>query len=136
MGMKYSIRKNSAAKHGYDFVITHDDGHEEIKAITAKTSDGYLKLPENPMWKMARISLLEMTEGDLELTEKRPLRTTTASDGQPKSNGKWLDYVSDEDKALLAQIKERAIKKMKIAIAQDALAKAKAYYEELLKGAE
>ena len=91
--MKYSIRKNSAAKHGYDFVITHDDGHEEIKAITAKTSDGYLKLPENPMWKMARISLLEATEGDLELTDKRPIKTTTNS--QPKSNGKWLDYVSD-----------------------------------------
>ena len=133
--MKYSIRKNSAAKHGYDFVITHDDGHEEIKAITAKTSDGYLKLPENPMWKMARISLLEQTEGDLELTEKRPIKVTT-SNGQPKSNGKWLDYVSDADMKLLNEIKARAEKKMRVAIAEEALKKANAYYEELLKGAE
>ncbi len=132
--MKYSIRKNSSAKYGYDFVVTHDDGHEEIKAITRKHPDGYLILPENPMWKMARISLLEMTEGDLELTEKRPPRGP--SEGTASPNGKWLDYVSEADKELLAQIKERAMKKMKVAMAQDALAKAKAYYEELLKGAE
>ena len=134
--MKYSIRKNSTAKHGYDFVITHDDGHEEIKAITAKTSDGYLKLPENPMWKMARISLLEQTEGDLELTEKRPLRTTTTTDGQPKSNGKWLNYVSEEDKKLLTEIKDRAMKAMQIAIAKEAVKKAKEQLAELMKGAE
>ena len=133
--MTYSIRKNSAAKHGYDFVITHDDGHEEIKAITAKTSDGYLKLPENPMWKMARISLLEATEGDLVLTEKRPLRTTGA-EGKPRTNGKWLDYVSEEDLKVLAEIKARAEKTMQIAIAEETVKKAKAYLEELMKGAE
>ena len=132
--MKYSIRKNSAAKHGYDFVITHDDGHEEIKAITAKTSDGYLKLPENPMWKMARISLLEATDGDLVLTEKRPIRQGN-TDGKPRTNGKWLDYVTKEDLATLAEIKARAEKAMAIAIAKEAVKKAEEYYKELLKGA-
>ena len=134
MGMKYSIRKNNAAKHGYDFVITHDDGHEEIKAITAKTSDGYLKLPENPMWKMARISLLEATNGDLELTEKRPARTM--SEGKPRTSGKWLEYVNENDLKLLAEIKARAEKKMAIAIAKAAVEQAKEYYENLMKGAE
>lgn len=133
--MKYSIRKNSAAKHGYDFVITHDDGHEEIKAITAKTSDGYLKLPENPMWKMARISLLEATEGDLELTEQRPQRTTN-TDGKPRTNGKWLEYVSKDDLVLLTEIKARAEKAMAIALAKEAVKKAEEYYKQLMKGAE
>lgn len=132
--MKYSIRKNSAAKHGYDFVITHDDGHEEIKAITAKTSDGYLKLPDNPMWKMARISLLEATEGDLELTEKRPMKHTT--DGQHRPSSKWLEYVTKDDLKLLAEIKTRAEKAMRIAIAKDAVKKAQEYLKELTKGAE
>lgn len=133
--MKYSIRKNSAAKHGYDFVITHDDGHEEIKAITAKTSDGYLKLPENPMWKMARISLLEETKGDLVLTDKRPLRTTT-TDGKPKTSSKWLEYVSKEDLKTLAKIKARAEKAMQIAIAKEAVKKAEEYLKELQKGSK
>lgn len=133
--MKYSIRKNSAAKHGYDFVITHDDGHEEIKAITAKTSDGYLKLPDNPLWKMARISLLEATQGDLVLTEARPQRTTN-TDGKPRTNGKWLDYVNKDDLKLLTEIKARAEKAMAIAVAKEAVKKAKEYYEQLMKGAE
>lgn len=132
--MKYSIRKNSASKHGYDFIITHDDGHEEVKAITARTSDGYLKLPDNPMWKMARISLLEATEGDLELTEKRPIRNTS-TESKPRTNGRWLDYVSDKDKKVLADIKARAERAMAIAIAQEAVKNAEAYLEELMKGA-
>lgn len=134
--MKYSIRKNNAAKHGYDFVITHDDGQEEIKAITAKTSDGYLKLPENPLWKMARISLLEQTEGDLVLTEARPIKSNKAPTGTPSGNGKWLNFVTEEDKKLLMEIKDRAMKAMQIAIAKEAVARAKAQLEELMKGAE
>lgn len=131
--MKYSIRKNNAAKHGYDFVITHDDGHEEIKAITAKTSDGYLKLPENPMWKMARISLLEATEGDLELTEARPKKQP--GEITHKSTAKWLDFVSDADKKVLEEIKARAEAKMKKVVLQEQI---KALQEQLksLKGAE
>lgn len=131
--MKYSVRKNSAAKYGYDFVITHDDGHEEIKPITSKTTDGYLKLPDNPMWKMARISLLEETEGDLVLTEKRPTRQTN---GTTKPNGRWLEYVTKDDLKLLEEIKARAEKAMAIAIAKQALADAKAYYEKLMGNAK
>ena len=131
--MKYSIRKNSAAKHGYDFVITHEDGHEEIKAITAKTSDGYLKLPENPMWKMARISLLEATQGDLILTESRPKKQPGETTHKPSA--KWLDYVSEADKKILEEIKARAEAAMKKATLQEQI---KALQEQLksLKGAE
>jgi hypothetical protein len=133
--MKYAIRRNSAAKHGYEFVIKHDDGHEEIKAITAKTSDGYLKLPENPMWKMARISLLEQTQGDLELTEKRPIKQV-AADGKPKTSGKWLEYVTKEDLKMLEEIKARAVKRMQVEIAKEAVKKAEEYLKQLMKGAE
>ena len=59
----------------------------------------------------------------------------TNTESKPRTNGRWLDYVSDKDKKVLAEIKARAEKAMAIAIAQEAVKNAEAYLEQLMKGA-
>lgn len=43
----YSLRRNDASKYGWDFVEHHDDGSEKVTELRSKTTDNYLRFPQN-----------------------------------------------------------------------------------------
>lgn len=71
--MKYVVKAKEGTKYGYVLVITNEDGNETVKELTSKTTDGYLRLPENELGqKMIALKKLEgVTELELQKYEGR-----------------------------------------------------------------
>jgi len=82
---KYIIRANSNSKYGYDLVIVSEDGTETIKELTSKTTDGYLRLPENPLGqKMVSLKKLGSEDYELQRYEGRHTSNRGSSNGPTK----------------------------------------------------
>lgn len=73
---KYIIRNNTDSKYGYDLVIVSEDGSETIKELTSKTTDGYLRLPENPLGQKM-IALKKLGSEDYELQQYEGRHTSS-----------------------------------------------------------
>lgn len=84
---KYIIRNNSNSKYGYDFVIVNEDGTETIKELTSKTTDGYLRLPENHLGqKMIALKKLGSEDYELQQYEGRHTSSKGSSNGSTKKD--------------------------------------------------
>lgn len=82
---KYIIRANSNSKYGYDLVIVSEDGSETIKELTSKTTDGYLRLPDNPLGqKMIALKKLGFEDYELQQYEGRHTSSKGSSNGSTK----------------------------------------------------
>lgn len=115
--MKYFITPNAASKHGYDFIIDNDGERTAIE-LTRKTTDGYIHLPEAYHETLNR-KLLKFTDfegkGEYEIT-RREGRTISQSNTTPKTPTKgWVEYLTDEEKALYEQLKAKAEKRAQAA---------------------
>ena len=84
---KYIIRNNADSKYGYDFVIVSEDGSETVKELTSKTTDGYLRLPENPLGqKMIALKKLSSEDYELQQYEGRHTSSKGSSNGTTKKD--------------------------------------------------
>ena len=84
---KYIIRNNADSKYGYDFVIVSEDGSETVKELTSKTTDGYLRLPENPLGqKMIALKKLGSEDYELQQYEGRHTSSKGSSNGTTKKD--------------------------------------------------
>jgi len=84
---KYIIRNNADSKYGYDFVVVSEDGSETVKELTSKTTDGYLRLPENPLGqKMVALKKLGSEDYELQQYEGRHTSSKGSSNGPTKKD--------------------------------------------------
>lgn len=134
---KYIIRNNSNSKYGYDFVIVNEDGTETIKELTSKTTDGYLRLPENPLGqKMIALKKLGSEDYVLEKYEGRHTSSKGSSNGSTKKDD-FLQALSlcldkDERKTFL-ELCEKAKSRFDVFKKKEMLKKQIEKYQEELK---
>lgn len=136
---KYIIRKNVDSKYGYDLVIVSEEGSETVKELTSKTTDGYLRLPENPLGqKMIALKKLETHNGDYEL-EKYEGRHTSNKDSSNSSTKKedFLNALalclSDEERKTFNELCEKALSRFEVFKKKEMLKKQIAEMQAKLK---
>ena len=132
--MKYFIKRNPMAKHGYDFVVESDDGQQTNMSIDKITPDGksYV-LPDNPSgrryWALSKVTA-DVNEIPAKGNEK------IIHDKQPKRTLMELgNLLTDEkDKAKWQELVKKIERTELIAKAQAEYERSKAAYEALLNG--
>ena len=134
---KYVIRANSNSKYGYDLVIVSEDGSETVKELTSKTTDGYLRLPENPLGqKMIALKKLGSEDYELQQYEGRHTSSKGSSNGTTKKDD-FLQALalclSKEERKMFLELCEKAKSRFEIFKKKEALKKQIAQAEEALK---
>lgn len=108
--MKYYVTHNPQSPTGYAMII-EDNGVEEVKMVEKtglekKTGINWLFLPENPMnRKLINPSKVDKL-GKVELTYKESKTLGPRENVKPRK--KLEDYLTDDEKATIAQIMELA----------------------------
>lgn len=143
--MRTLVRKNEMAVAGYEMVIVHDNGTEEVKEVKVAWDNKSLELPENPAnrkWLFfSKIGNKEVIE-----LEYRPTRVLGPR-GETSTKKPLEEYLEGEDKEMYLKLVEKARKAREEANKPKpmtelekklrAYEKAKAQYEALLnKGNE
>lgn len=114
-GMEFTVKLNNSAKYGYELVVTHDDGTTEVRALNQKTTDGYLRLPQDVYDATNKhyvsLKMLESLNGDDYVIEtqtakrnNKPKNSTTSTRGFNMLN--WLD---DADKETYNALMKKAL---------------------------
>lgn len=145
--MKYFIQLNPLTKHGFELVEVKNDGTEIVRALDKKTADDYLYLPDDVVKATNRrlIGMNAIKKANVERFEltvkeyKEPRVLGPRDNSTPRK--KLEDYLTDEEKATIAEIMEKAKARKEadkpkplseIDKARLAAEKAKAKYEALL----
>lgn len=121
----YYVQRNQEAKHGYELVTIDDAGNEKIVALTRKTTDNYLHMPEEcakaTNRRLISIAMIEKANVDRfevtyrEYREPRVLGPKT-NDGTTKTATKdWADHLTDEEKVVYEELKAKAERRAQIA---------------------
>lgn len=130
---KYTIKYNESSKYHYDLVIVDDNNNETIVELTSKTTDGYLRLPENELGqKMIALKKLGTTDYELQKYEGRHTsgtHTSTSKDDFLKAlalclnedERKTFNDLLEKAKSRLVIFKKKEALKKQIADAQAAL---------------
>ena len=130
---KYTIKYNESSKNHYDLVIVDDNNNETIVELTSKTTDGYLRLPENDLGqKMIALKKLSTTDYELQKHESRRAsssHTSTSKDDFLKAlalclnedERKTFNDLLEKAKSRFAIFKQKETLKKQIAEAQAAL---------------
>lgn len=143
--MRTLVRRNEKAVAGYEMVIVHDDGTEEVKEVKVAWDNKSLELPTNPAnrkW-LFFSKLKNQDEVELQYRETRTLAPRAES--APRKG--LEEYLEGEDKEMYLKLVEKARKAREEANKPKpmtelekklrAYEKAKAQYEALLnKGNE
>ena len=134
---KYIIRNNVDSKYGYDLVIVSENGNETVKELTSKTTDGYLRLPENPLGqKMIALKKLGSEDYELQQYEGRHTSSKGSSNGYTKKDDflQALSLCLDKgERILFLDLCEKAKSRFEIFKKKEMLKKQIAQAEEALK---
>lgn len=115
--MKTYITTNPNTPTGYEVTVEYDDGRVEHLPIVKKEPDRESKgafdwyiLPENPA-NRKMVNGKKIHDG-MQLTY-RETRTQTASTGTTTKSPtmKWYDFLTDEEKAIIADLEDKAKKR-------------------------
>ena len=117
--MKTYITTNPSTPTGYEVQVVHEDGHIDATPIVELVDDGRtLKLPVNPSnRKYYNLEKVKKAEGPVELTykETRTLGNTSTPTTPKAPTRGWMEYLTDEEKALYEELRVKAERRMKIA---------------------
>jgi predicted RNA-binding protein with RPS1 domain len=112
--MRFYVKFNDKCKHNYELFIVDDDNNTRTVELTSKTTDGYLRLPEEctkvTNRKMIAIKQLEQSDGDFELTIKE---LNEKSQKVTKSTTNWQQYLTDDERAIFDELKSKCELRMK-----------------------
>lgn len=122
--MKTYITTNPSTPTGYEVTVTYDDGKVEHLPIVKKEPDRETKgafdwyiLPENPS-NRKMVNGKKIHDG-MELTyrETRTLGPrTNEPNASPKMSTKgWMEYLTDEEKTIVEEIRVKAERRAQIA---------------------
>lgn len=112
----YKIVANSNSKHGFDLITIDETNHETRKELTSKTTDGYLRVAI-PEYNIKMVSLKQINSnldenGEYVLQPKAERKTTTKTQTIAKSS--WLDYLDENDRKIINELKAKAEQAMRI----------------------
>ena len=112
----YKIVANSQAKHGFDIITIDETNNETRKELTSKTTDGYLRVAI-PEYNIKMVSLKQINSnldknGEYVLQPKAERKTTTKTQTVTKSS--WLDYLNENDRKIVDELKAKAEQAMRI----------------------
>lgn len=112
----YKIVANSNSKHGFDLITIDETNHETRKELTSKTTDGYLRVAI-PEYNIKMVSLKQINSnldenGEYVLQPKAERKTTTKTQTVAKSS--WLDYLNENDRKIIDELKAKAEQAMRI----------------------
>ena len=112
----YKIVVNPQAKHGFDLIVIDESNNEMRKSLTSKTTDGYLRV-SIPEYNIKMVSLKEINKnldenGEYVLQPKTARKIATKTQTTMKSS--WLDYLDENDRKIIDELKAKAEHAMKI----------------------
>lgn len=112
----YKIVANSQAKHGFDLITIDETNNETRKELTSKTTDGYLRVAI-PEYNIKMVSLKQINSnldenGEYVLQPKAERKTATKTQTVAKSS--WLDYLNENDRKIVNELKAKAEQAMRI----------------------
>lgn len=112
----YKIVANSNSKHGFDLITIDETNHETRKELTSKTTDGYLRMAI-PEYNIKMVSLKQINENldennEYILQPRAERKTTTKTQTVAKSS--WLDYLDENDRKIINELKAKAEQAMRI----------------------
>lgn len=112
----YKIVANSQAKHGFDLITIDETNNETRKELTSKTTDGYLRVAI-PEYNIKMVSLKQINSnldenGEYVLQPKAERKTATKTQTVAKSS--WLDYLDENDRKIINELKAKAEQVMRI----------------------
>lgn len=129
----YKIVANSLAKYGFDLITIDDSNNVTRKELTSKTTDDYLRMAI-PEYNIKMVSLKQINENLDENGEYvlQPKVARKNAKTQTVAKSSWLDYLDENDRKIVNELKAKAeqamrIKKLKAQIAE---------LEKQLEGAE
>lgn len=121
----YKIVANSNSKHGFDLITIDETNNETRKELTSKTTDGYLRVII-PEYNIKMVSLKQINSnldenGEYVLQPKAERKTAAKTQTVAKSS--WLDYLDENDRKIVNELKAKAeqairIEKLKAQIAE------------------
>ena len=112
----YKIVANSNSKHGFDLITIDETNNETRKELTSKTTDGYLRVAI-PEYNIKMVSLKQINSnldenGEYVLQPKAERKTATKTQTVAKSS--WLDYLNENDRKIVDELKAKAEQAMRI----------------------
>lgn len=112
----YKIVANSQAKYGFDLITIDETNNETRKELTSKTTDGYLRM-QIPEYNIKMVSLKQINSnldenGEYVLQPKAERKTATKTQTVTKSS--WLDYLNENDRKIVDELKAKAEQAMRI----------------------
>lgn len=112
----YKIVANSNSKHGFDLITIDETNNETRKELTSKTTDGYLRVAI-PEYNIKMVSLKQINSnldenGEYVLQPKAERKTATKTQTVAKSS--WLDYLNENDRKIVNELKAKAEQAMRI----------------------
>lgn len=130
----YKIVANSNSKYGFDLITIDETNNETRKELTSKTTDGYLRM-QIPEYNIKMVSLKQINSnlddnGEYILQPKAERRTTVKTQTVAKSS--WLDYLDENDRKIVNELKAKAEQAMRIEKLKAQIAE----LEKQLEGAE
>lgn len=130
----YKIVANSNSKYGFDLITIDETNNETRKELTSKTTDGYLRM-QIPEYNIKMVSLKQINSnldenGEYVLQPKAERKTATKTQTVAKSS--WLDYLDENDRKIINELKTKAEQAMRIEKLKAQIAE----LEKQLEGAE
>lgn len=112
----YKIVANSSAKYGFDLITIDDSNNVVRKELTSKTTDGYLRM-QIPEYNIKMVSLKQINSnldenGEYVLQPKAERKTATKTQTVAKSS--WIDYLDENDRKIVDELKAKAEQAMRI----------------------
>lgn len=112
----YKIVVNPQAKYGFDLIVIDESNNETRKSLTSKTTDDYLRVAI-PEYNIKMVSLKEINKnldenGEYVLQPKTARKIATKTQTTMKSS--WLEYLDENDRKIIDELKAKAEHAMKI----------------------
>ncbi len=115
IGMEFKVKLNKSAKYGYELLVTHDDGTTEVRPLNQKTTDGYLRLPQDVYDATNKhyvsLKMLESLNGDDYVIETQVTKRNNKSKNSTTSarGFSMLDWLDDNDKETYNALMKKAL---------------------------
>lgn len=129
----YKIVANSLAKYGFDLITIDGSNNVTRKELTSKTTDGYLRMAI-PEYNIKMVSLKQINENLDENGEYvlQPKVARKNAKTQTVVKSSWLDYLDENDRKIVDELKAKAEQAMRIEKLKAQIAE----LEKQLEGAE
>ena len=129
----YKIVANSLSKYGFDLITIDGSNNVTRKELTSKTTDGYLRIAI-PEYNIKMVSLKQINEnldenGEYVLQQKMASKNAKT---QTVAKSSWLDYLDENDRKIVDELKAKAEQTMRIEKLKAQIAE----LEKQLEGAE